>query len=145
MKFYEYEVELTHVEGDCSYLCRIVTPLELSEPCTVKSTSNATACDSGLPVCVYDQSQTDLQCPAQILPSTTLSGATPAPSSDAPTGCMLGGVSCHIIYPAVGVGALAVIVVLLVIVIIVLACIVVKKGKKRMKGERIYYTVCCSN
>ena len=132
-KLYWYELKFGAEAA--SYLCHIVTPLESSESCTVKSISNnTTVCDSGLPVCAYGQSQADPQCVAQILPSTSLSGVTPAPSSDPPD-CMLGGVSCHIVYPAVGLGTLVVIVVLLLVVIIVLGCIVVKKGKK-MQGER---------
>ena len=149
LKLYWYELKFGAKSRAASNLCHIVTPLEFSESCTVESTSNnATVCDSGLPVCAYGQSQTDPQCAAQILPSTTLSGVTPTPSSDA-TGCMLGGVSCHIVYPAVGLGALAVIVVLLLVVIIVLGCIVVKKRKK-MQGERectllsvVVTKVCC--
>ena len=154
LNLYCYELKF---EANCgSYLCHIVTPLELSEYCTVESTRNATVCDSTLPVCLYGQSQTDLQCVAQIittpvLPSTTLStqtnftgsvGAvsepTPSvsPSSTNATGCTLGRVSCPIVYLTVGLGALAMIVMLLVVVVIVLACISVKRGKTKMQGER---------
>lgn len=139
---------------DCdSFLCHILIPLELSEHCTVKSTNyTAMLCDS--------------QCLAQItttpvLPSTTLSaqsnsglaGATctfePTPSftttitssSNAP-GCMLGRVSCYIVYIVVGLGALTAMVVLLLVVIIVLVCISVKRGKKEMQSEREYTLLC---
>ena len=166
LKLYQYEY--TGIEADlASYLCHIVTHLELLEDCTVKSTgNNAIACDSGLPVCAYCQSQTNPKCAAQItttpvLPSTTLlaqsnstgsasatSEPTPSvPSSINATGCTLGGVSCFV-YLAIGLGALVVTVVLLVVVIIVLVHISVKRGKK-MRGEReciyTYSTVCCSN
>ena len=153
---------------DCgSFLCHILIPLELSEHCTVESTNyTAMLCDNGLPVCADGQSQTDSQCVAQmtttlVLPSTTLStqsnsglaGATctfePTPSfsttitssSNAP-GCMLGRVSCYIVYIVVGLGALTAMVVLLLVVIIVLVCISVKRGKKEMQGEREYTLVC---
>ena len=131
-----------------SYLCHIVTPLELSKHCRVEGTRNATVCDSGMAVCTYGQPQTDSQCVAQIittpvLPSTTLSTQTnftavsePTPSvSPSSTSCTLGRVSCPIAYLAVGLGALAVIVMLLVVVVIVLACISVKRGKKKMQSE----------
>ena len=142
--FYKFKLETA---AD-SYLCHIVTPLELSKHCRVEGTRNATVCDSGMAVCTYGQPQTDSQCVAQIittpiLPSTTLSTQTnftavsePTPSvSPSSTGCTLGRVSCHIAYLAVGLGALAVIVVLLVVVVIVLACISVKRGKMKMQSE----------
>ena len=159
LNLYWYDLRF---EADCdSYLCHIVAPLELSEHCTVDSTRCATVCDSDLPVCTYGQSQTDSQHIAQItttpvLPSITLSaqsnstglaGAssepTPisVPSGTNPTSCMLGRVSCHIVYLAVGLGALAVIVMLLVVVVIVVVCISVKRGKK-MQGERDCILLC---
>ena len=149
--FYWFKFKFETAAGSI-YLCHIVTPLELSKDCRVESTRNATVCDSTLPVCTYGQPQTDSQCVAQIittpiLPSTTLSTQTnftgsagavsePTPSvSPSSTGCTLGRVSCHIVYLAAGLGALAVIVVLLVVVVIVLACISVKRGKKKMQSE----------
>ena len=139
---------------DCgSFLCHILIPLELSEHCTVKNTNyTAMLCDSQ---CLAQMTTTP------VLPSTTLStqsnsglaGATcafePTPSfsttitssSNAP-GCMLGRVSCYIVYIVVGLGALTTMVVLLLVVIIVLVCISVKRGKKEMQGEREYTLVC---
>ena len=162
LKLYWYEYEFKFESVCCS--CHIVTHLELSEyfTCRVESTINATVCDSGMPTCTYGQPQTDSQCVAQItttpvLPSITLSAQsnstglagtssepTPisVPSSTNPTGCTLGRVSCHIIYLAAGLGALAVIVMLLVVVVIVLACISVKRGKMKMQGERDCILLC---
>ena len=156
------QYELKFEAESVSYQCHIVTHLELSDlkHCAVKSTRiNPTVCEGGLPVCTSDQSQTDSQCLVQItttpvLSSTTLlaqsnstglAGSTIEPTPSVPstiasplnaTGCMLGGVSCHIVYLAVGLGVLAVIVVLLVVVVIVLACISVTRGKQKMQGER---------
>ena len=155
--FYWFEFKFETAAG--SYLCHIVTPLELSKDCRVESTRNATVCDSTLPVCTYGQPQTDSQCVAQIittpvLPSTTLSTQTnftgsagavsePTPSvSPSSIGCTLGRVSCPIVYLAAGLGALAVIVALLVVVVIVLACISVKRGKKKMQSERECILLC---
>ena len=167
LNLYWYDLRF---EADCgSYMCHIVAPLELSDHCTVDSTRCATVCDSDLPVCTYGQSQTDTQHIAQItttpvLSSTTLSAQSnstglagtpskPAPSvlssipspSNVPAGapdCMLGRVSCRIVYLAVGLGALAVIVMLLVVVVIVLVCISVKRGKMKMQSEREYILLC---
>ena len=181
LKLYWYEFKF---ETDSQYSCHIITPLELSEHCTVDSTrNNATVCDNGLPACTYGQSQTDSQCVAQItttpvLPSATLSaqsdstglaGASSEPTPSVPsstaspsiapagtaseptpsvssstngTGCTLGRVSCYIVYPAVGLGALTAMVVLLVVVIIVLVCISVKRGKKKMQSERECILLC---
>lgn len=159
LKLHRYELKFE--AESVFYQFHIVTQLELPnlEHCAVESTRiNATVCEGGLPVCTSGRSQTDSQCVAQIsttpvLSSTTLlaqsnstdlAGAIIEPTPSVPssiaspsnaTGCMLGGVSCHVVYPAVGLGVFAVIVVLLVVVVIVLACIAVTRGKKKLQGE----------